>query len=252
MFGTTEKQLMRFAKLGVIVLFSASISAARAGLIQSISYDQWAGSRINQGGTVNSFLIGTNMPVSQSLLSEVNPSQYASANYSFTDNGTTATLLINSQFAVLGQTNAARGMGGETSQEGSQGQNINLTFSQPVIFTETSSMSAIGGSVTIFTEATMGYSLNSREVFSSGPMISGTDPSLDPDPISGLLSGNQSYNLWQTMGLEEGFSSTEPSATGTGFFEITFTAVPEPACTSIIAIGGLGFLACRKRKRLGF
>jgi hypothetical protein len=240
---------MRFTKLGVIVLFSASISA-RAGLIQSISYDQAVGVIRIYTGAANSFLIGTNLPVSQSLSVSPLPGEYAGANYSFTDNGTTATLLINSQFAVLGQTNGVLGSGG-TAQEGSQGQNFNLTFSQPVIYTETSSISAIGGSITIFTETTMGYSLNSSEVFSSGPVISGTNPSLDPAPISGLLSGNRSYNLWQTMGLEETSSGTEPPATGTGYFEITFTAVPEPACTSIIAIGGLGFLAWRKRKRPG-
>jgi hypothetical protein len=117
------------------------------------------------------------------------------------------------------------------SSEATQDPDIILTFSQPVSYTVSAGLTTVtskgiaGGGEELQSSAnplTEGF-LNSEGSFE------GTNPGYNVSPFSGTLSGIGTYVLSESTQVGNNFTDgSGMPLTGTGFFQITFTALPEP------------------------
>ena len=239
---TTRRLLPAVLLFPTTLAVATAAPAARGGLITRIAYDQnlSASTQLFSNGGASATLVGTALPVSQTIavaepVGLPTPLASATASYSFTDDGTTASLSINCQGQINGPYS---NLGESTSTNPSVGTFV--TFAQPVAYTASISITGMRYANLTLNVGTMSPALPQLAVGSVGPMqaqLTGTVPAGVPIYIA---------DHWD---LDNGIQSNPPPLSGTYSLSIVFTAVPEPAAAGLAgAIAGVALQSRRRRR----
>jgi hypothetical protein len=220
---------------GVIVTSAFCLSAvhtAAASVFSSINYNQVIEVSPNplSGPPVTKTLSGIMLPLNQTLSVDLN-GETSQATYDFTDNGSVASLSINSSFNLA----AADENAGEATND------TQFEFTQNVSYFASLEDTANGtfGGVPPYVEI---YLATGQSIFSlGGPSRAGyfqTSGTLLPDTVyvmdEEFLSNNSS-------------TGDSPTGNGTDQVTLTFTAIPEPSSFCLLTIVSAGLLARRRR-----
>lgn len=214
--------------LAATAVNAAAVPATLGGVFLNVSYDDDL--FIEQGFPLQGtgvFLSGNTLPVQQTNPVRLSPST-ASATYAFTDNGTTASLLINCQATLPNPQSEAV----ETSDQISPDV---FTFTEPVRCVATFADTGYSETQVRFTSAdpSVGfYFTGSGTMTHSGVLPAGVPVSLIED-----------WELYDTTGIEPGLVNAS------GSLSIVFTPVPEPASAGGLAVAGAAVLARRRGHR---
>ena len=216
----------RLARLMAVALPMCAVGrAASASIFSSISYYQYVD--VNNGPTPSArYLIGTTLPVLQTLGVNIGPS--AQATYNFSDSGDSATLEISTVESLDGPSQNAGEFGDSA--------NTYFTLAQPVfyhfVFQDTVSPSADGGG-----------SGGVAGLFGGGPDFANSSYESD-----GILQAGVAYVMLEGFELNNNAAGKPSVANGTSDLLFTFTAIPEPSSLCLIAAIGAGLLSRRRTR----
>ena len=203
--------------IGVAAVLCLAGQAADAGLITSVSGAGLYVSASDDTGAPGSFSIVdvdiNTLPVSVTRTASVS-GVTTTGHYSFTDDGTTAILRIDVDFSMAAMIN-----GFAVADEHAPPPPL-LTFSQPVMYSMQIGLDATGTNVT----SSVSEGFGTLDQISSPPFtdsMTGDNPSVTIPTKTGTWSGPAYFRE------EIELDNARSAAHGTGFFQLTLTALPQ-------------------------
>jgi hypothetical protein len=220
------------------VLLLAVTPKASAGLISSVSYDQilQAQNGFGDDSYVTQNLMGTTLPVSESVTATGTQGGSITANYNFSANSNIAAFDIscNATLTALGQTDL------EDSENDSH---LAFVLSEPAEFTATITSNMSQG-----TQTTENISLGSSPYVYAYGGFNLVNYVGAPLTDSGTLFPNVTYFFQEGWGLTSSQrGDTIATGSGSDTVSLTLTAIPEPSSIYHLVILSTGLLTRRKR-----
>ena len=222
--------------IALALCMCAARPACAAGLIGSVSYNQYLQAEESDGFNIGEVFIqslsGTSLPVSASATASIpgdSGGPLITANYNFTDNGTVA------QFNI--QTSGTLTAAAQDVYERSN-RDIGFTLTAPASFTalETTTINAL--SANEYISMGSGPFNNDLNIFE----LNGFNTTLT---YSGTLSAGVPYLFNENWGLGNN-EVANPVGTDSGDVTLTLTAIPEPSSLALLAVATAGMFSGRK------